>query len=602
LLEEARLPYIPVGVQVDREAVPRSKAHAIFGGRFARNLWRLTRIYWASPAARQGALLLALAVAFEFGTVYANVLLAAAQKQVGDAIQDRQLSEFFAAMARFFGIVVAFVLVSTYRIYVRAWIEMRWRQSVTAHYLERWIGPQAYCQQERHPEEADNPDQRIAEDIRTYVASTLGLSLSLLAAVTTLCSFAGLLWNLSADWPLQVRGEPVHIPGLMLWIAVIYSLVAMGLTHLIGRPLVSINFNRLRVEADFRYRLVRFRDNAEAVALARGATFEQAGALTRFRAVVDNWWQLIAAQRNLNLFTTAIGQVNGVIPLLIAAPAYFAGWITLGSVLETRVAYGQVSGALAWFVYAYQEIAQWRASVERLSTLADVVDLAEADLSRPDGIQHERVTENVVRLVNLRLQLPDGRVLLEPTNAAVSAGERVAVLGGVGVGKTTLFRALAGIWPFGTGRIEMPAEARAMFLTQRAYLPIGTLREVVSYPATADAFPEQKVCEVLRLLELAKFESHLRDTDPWDQQLTDDEQQRLTIARVLLHEPDWIFMDDATAALDEAMENRVYEMLAARLPAATVVSMTHRAALTKFHTRCWTLSTNGEGRTTLKTT
>ena len=252
------------------------------------------------------------------------------------------------------------------------------------------MGPQAYCQQERHPDEADNPDQRIAEDIRNYVASSLGLSLSLLAAVATLCSFAGLLWNLSADWPLHLRGRPVHIPGLMLWIAVIYLSSPWG-PHLVGRPLVPINFNRLRVEADFRYGLVRFRDNAEAVALARGAPFEQKGALARFRSVVANWWQLIAAQRNLSLLTT-IGQVNGVVPLLIAAPAYFAGWITLGSVIETRVAYGQVSGALAWFVYAYQEIAQWRASVERLSRFADVVDAAEADLSRPEGSSSKEAT------------------------------------------------------------------------------------------------------------------------------------------------------------------------------------------------------------------
>ncbi len=582
--------------------MPQSQSHAIFGGRFARNLWRLTRIYWTSPAAKQGGFLLALAIALEFGTVYGNVLIATAQKHVGDAIQDKQTSEFFAAMARFFGIVLAFVLVSAYRIYVRQWLEMHWRESVTAHYLERWVGPQAYCQQECHPDEADNPDQRIAEDIRNYVASGLGLSLSLLAAVATLCSFAGLLWNLSADWPLHVRGKPVHIPGLMLWIAVVYSFVAMGLTHLVGRPLVPINFNKQRVEADFRYGLVRFRDNAEAVALARGATFEQKGALARFRYVIDNWWQLITAQRNLSILTTTIGQINGVVPLLIAAPAYFAGWLTLGSVIETRVAYGQVSGALAWFVYAYQEIAQWRASVERLSTFADVIDAAEADLTRPEGIQLTPVEGDTLRLASLCLRLPDGRELLEPTDATLSAGDRVAVLGPVGAGKTTLFRAIAGIWPFGTGRIEMPARARPMFLTQRAYLPIGTLRDIVSYPAPADTFAEEKVCEVLRLLELARLETHLHDTAPWDQQLTDDEQQRLTIARVLLHEPDWIFMDDATAALDESMEKRVYELLAARLPKATVMSMTNRAVVARYHARCWTMATSNEGRASLQTT
>jgi putative ATP-binding cassette transporter len=581
--------------------VPHPQKQAVFGRRFARNLWRLTRIYWASPAARQGALLLALAIALEFGTVYGNVLLADAQRRVGDAVQDREMSAFFAAGWSFFGIVVAFVLVSAYRIYVRQWLEMHWRQSVTAHYLELWMGPQAYCQRELHPNEADNPDQRIAEDIRNYVASTLGLSLSLLAALATLYSFTGLLWNLSADWPLQVRGKPVQIPGLMMWIAILYAFVAMGLTHLVGRPLVPINFNRLRVEADFRYGLVRFRDNVEAVALERGATFEQRGALGRFRQVIENWWQLISAQRNLTLFTTLIGQANAVLPLLIAAPAYFAGWLTLGRVAQTRVAYGQVSGSLAWFVYAYQEIAQWRASVERLATFADVVDATQTDMTRAERIRVERIEGNTLRLTDLCLKLPDGQVLLEPANAAVSAGERLAVIGPPGAGMSTLFRAIAGIWPFGTGRIEMPARARSMFVPQRPYLPIGTLREVVSYPAPAGTFADEKIRDVLRLVDLGRLEIRLDDAAQWEQQLTGDEQQRLTIARVLLHEPDWIFMDDATAALDEAREKRIYEILATRLPGATVMSMTHRPAVAQYHARCWKMVTSDHGHASLVT-
>ncbi|HVM96919.1 MAG TPA: ABC transporter ATP-binding protein/permease, partial [Candidatus Acidoferrales bacterium] len=543
-------------------ATPGAPRQALFDRRFARNLWRLTRIYWTSPAAKQGALLLALAIAFELGAVYGNVLIADAQKKIFDAVQDKQMSAFLAAMGGFFGIVLAFVLVSAYRVYVRQWLEMHWRESVTAHYVEAWIGPQAYCQRELHLGEADNPDQRIAEDIRNFVASSLGLSLSLLAALATLVSFAGLLWNLSADWPLEWRGEPLHIPGLMMWIAIIYAFLAMGLTHLVGRPLVPINFNRMRVEADFRYGLVRFRENVEAVALARGARFEQRGALHRFQYVMQNWWQLIAAQRRLSIFTAAIGQANAVLPVLIAAPAYFSGWMTLGSVAQTRVAYGQVSGALAWFVYAYQEIAQWRASVERLSTFAEVVDAARADLAHVDGIQLQHTDGNALRLSDLRLTLPDKRVLVDSVNATVSAGDRVAVLGSAGAGKTTLFRAIAGIWSFGSGRIEIPIASRSIFLPQRPYLPIGTLREVVSYPAEANTFPDEKIGEALALLDLNRLTPQLDETAQWEQQLSGDEQQRLSLARVLLHEPNWIFMDDATAALDEAVEKRVYGILA----------------------------------------
>lgn len=571
----------------------------VFGRQFARNLWRLTRIYWTSPDAWKGGLLLALAVSLELGAVYGNVLLAGEQRRIFDAVQDKQMATFFAAMGTFFGMVLIFVFMSAYRIYLRQRVEMYWRAAVTAHYIQLWIGPQAYCQQEMAPGAADNPDQRIAEDIRVYVASGLGLSLSLLAALATLVSFSGLLWNISADWPLQWRGEPIHIPGLMLWIAVIYAFISMGLTHLVGRPLVPINFDRQRVEADFRFGLVRFRENAEAVALARGGGFEQAGAIERFQFVVQNWWQLIAAQRNLTLLTTTIGQTNGVLPLLIAAPAYFAGWITLGTVVQTRFAYGQVSGALSWFMFAYQEIAQWRASIERLSTFAAAIDTTQSDMASARRIRIESVAGDTLRLADLSLALPDGRLLLEPTSVSIMAGDRIAIFGAAGSGKTTLFRALAGIWPFGSGRIEMPTAKRALFLPQKPYLPIGTLRDAVCYPAAAGTFSSQEITNALALLDLQRLSPRLDDTVLWEQQLSIDEKQRVTLVRLLLHRPDWIFLDDATAALDETMERRVFETLRAQLPSAALITMTHRPAILQYHAKKWTLGATPSGGSTL---
>ncbi len=578
-----------------------SSDQAVFGRRFAANLWRLTRVYWTSPAGRSGGILLATCISLEFGAVYGSVLIAAAQKRVFDAVQDKQMAAFFAAIGGFLAIVLVFVLVSAFRIYVRQWLEMHWRRSLTAHYVERWIGPQAYTQRELHRGEADNPDQRIAEDIRIFVASALGLALSLLAALATLVSFGGLLWSLSADWPLQWFGKPLHIPGLMLWVAIVYAFVAMSLTHLVGRPLVPINFHRQRVEADFRYGLVRFRDNLEAVALARGAVTEQRRALGRFQHVVENWWLLIAAQRRLTIFTTTISQINAVVPLLIAAPAYFSGWMTLGSVAQTRVAYVQVAGALAWFVYAYQEIAQWRASIERLSSFADVIDATHADLARADGIHVATADGPALRLRDVRLTLPDGRVLLESANATIEAGQKLAVIGTAGVGKTTLFRAIAGLWSFGSGTIEMPAQARTLFLPERPYLPIGTLRDLVCYPSKSESFEDTAIRDALEALGLERLAAQLDSEVDWDNQLSGDEQQRLGVARALLHQPDWIFMDDATAALDEAVEKRVYELLAARLPRATVVAMTRRPAAAQYLATRWTLVADDAGVATLET-
>src|SRR5262245_44575514 len=274
---------------------------AIFDRRFARNLWRLTRVYWTSSDAPRGGLLLALAIGLELGTVFGNVMLADGQRRIFDALQDKDGTAFFAAILAFLVAVLGFVAASTLRIYARQVLEIRWRERVTAYYLERWIRPLTFCQDKLHKQETDNPDQRIAEDIRDYVASTLGLSLSLLSAVVTLISFGGLLWSLSGVWAVHISGRAVHIPGLMLWVAILYAILATWVTHRIGRPLVPINFDRQRVEADFRFDLVRFRQNVESVAFSRGEDMVRTRSLDRLRKVIENWSRLIRAQLNLNL-------------------------------------------------------------------------------------------------------------------------------------------------------------------------------------------------------------------------------------------------------------------------------------------------------------
>ncbi len=571
----------------------------IAGRRLLKALARIARIYWSSPDAKWGALLLALTIVLELGTVYANLQLADAERRVLDALEQKQAAPFFAATGLLLGVMLSFVLTSTFRIYVRQALEIRWRRGLTGDYLERWISGQAYCQARLHPGEVDNPDQRIAEDVREFVASALGLSLSLLSALATLLSFGGLLWVLSRHFTLQVGGSELRMPGILLWVALAYAAVSTWLTHLVGRRLVPINFDRLRFEADFRYGLVHFRDNVEAVALSRGEAVERLGSLLRFRSVIENWWQLIRAQRNLTLLTTGIGQTNGLVPLLVAAPAYIAGLVTLGSVAQIRFAYGQVSGALTWFVSAYQEIARWRASIERLASLSEIMDTTAKDLERA-GVRVVPTQGPGLRLTDLQLESPDGSLLLERTNATAGPGERVAITGPSGSGKTILLRAVAGIWPFGEGRIEVPAGARVLFVPQQAYLPLGSLRAVVSYPSAESSFSDERVREALRLLGLGHLEAKLDAVEPWDQQLSGSEQQRLALVRVLLNEPDWVFLDKATSELDEGMEKRVYELLAERLPRSTVISVAHRPSLTPYHTRFWKLSPHDHGPASLQ--
>ena len=567
---------------------------ALFGIRFARHLWALTRIYWKSPDAKWGALLLAGAISLELGTVYANTLIANAQRAIFDALEAKQTSALVTSIGLFFGAALSYVLAATLRIYVRQILEIRWREHLTDWFLGRWMAPQAYCQAERHRNELDNPDQRVAEDIRDFVGSALGLSLSLLSAVVTLVTFGGLLWTLSRKWPVQAFGTHVHIPGLMMWVAVATSLLSMVAAHFVGRRLVQINFDKLRVEADFRYGLMRFRDHVERVALSRGETVERLGSESRFEQVVRNWWRLIGAQRNLSFVTTGVANVNDIVPVLVAAPAYFAGLITLGNIVQVRFAYGQVAGGLSWFVNAYQEIARWRANVERLCTFVHVIEAAERELATSD-IHRTTSDRESLELEDLRLESPDGRLLLDHVNATVAQGDRVAILGPSGTGKTMLIRAIVGIWPFGSGRIEVPARPRMMFLPQRPYMPTGSLRAIVSFPAAEGSFRDEKVRELLRLVGLGHLESRLGEADQWEQQLSPHEQQRIGFVRVLLHEPEWIFLDKATSALDEDMEKHFYELLEERLPHATIVSVAHRPEIAAYHTRRWTLVPGADG-------
>lgn len=575
--------------------MPLVHSHALFGPRFVRHLGRLLRIYWQSPDAPRAGLLLATIVALELGTVFGNVLLSDVQRRIFDAFQDRQMTPFLEAIGLFLATAGGFVLVATFRIYLRGALEIRWRKGLTGHFLQQWMSAQTYCQIELHRKATDNPDQRIQEDVRDFVASALGLSLSLLSAIATLASFAAILWNLSGRWEIPLDGRNVHIPGLMMWVAIAYALVAIWITHLVGRPLVGIQFDRQRVEADFRFSMARFRENVEEVALAHGERGERRNSLRRFDSVVRNWWDLIRAQRNLSLLTGGIGQANSLVPLLIAAPGYFAGHFTLGSVMQTRIAYGEVTGSLTWFVNAYQEIARWRANIERLVTLLEEIEATRTELAQTERVQIVRSEQDALRLEGVSITRPDGTVLIDHAEAAVRPGDRVVVFGPTGSGKRMLLRAVAGIWRFGKGRIELPRGARTLVLPERPYLPIATLREALSYPELPDTYTDPRFREALELVGLGALGGRLDEVEHWSQHLSGGEQQRLGIARALLQEPDFLFLDEATSGLDEDTERRMYELLRERLPHSAVVSIAYRPQVARYHEQRWRMAPGPAG-------
>jgi putative ATP-binding cassette transporter len=553
-------------------------------------MWRLIRPYWTSPEAKVSLLLLGISIALQFGGVYASLLISDSQRDVGNALGARDLPGFRRGIVYMIAFMLLGVVVPSYGEWVTQRIRVRWRRWFTGHYITRWIGPHAYCQAELHRGQLDNPDVRIAEDVRDFVSSALGLSLSMLGSVITLVSFGAMLWNLSSAWAIPIAGKTTQIPGLMMWI-----------TNVVGRKLIPLNFDRIRLEADFRYSLVRYRDKVEAVALTHGEAVERLGAVGRFQRVVENFNDLIRAQRNLTILTQSLGQANSLVPLAVAGLAYFAGLVPLGIIAQTRFAYGQVAGGLAWFVNAYQEIARWRANIERLTSFSDAMDTAQREFES-GGITTLRAEPERIQLVDLQVEAPRGKLLLDRLNATLRPGERVAIAGARGSGRTTLIRALAGIWPFGSGRIEQPARDRIFFLSRQPYLPIGSLRAAVSYPAAPGAFPDERIASALQTLGLDTFATRLDDDEPWEQKLSGHEQQRVALARVLLHKPDWIVFDEAMSDLDEAMEARVYEVLAQQLPNAAVLSVTGRPAALERLPRRWTLRESAGGPIVLEAT
>ncbi len=566
---------------------------------FLRDAWILARPYWSSEDRWAAWGLLGIVVAMNLGLVYINVLLNRWNNTFYNAIQEKNAEVFFQQLIRFSWLAAMFIAVAVYQLYLNQMLQIRWRRWLTDRYLNAWLADRAYYRMQLIAGDTDNPDQRIADDVRLFVTHTLTLSLEFLSATTTLVSFVGILWGLSGPW--TVPGLGITIPGYMVWAALLYSVIGSGLTERVGRRLVRLDFDQQRYEADFRFSLVRLRENTEGVALYRGEADELKSFRERFAKVVENWWGIMKLRKRLTGFTVGFSQIAIIFPYVVAGPRFFRGEIALGGLMQTASAFNQVQQALSVIVdpRLYPQIAEWRAVVNRLTTFEAAMALARR---RPgtEGIRRNDDGAAGISLEGVDLHLPDGQPLLEGAHTRISCGESVLLTGPSGAGKSTLFRAIAGIWPFGRGTITVPPDARVLFLPQKPYLPIGTLREVVSYPMPAWGITDEALREGLEAVGLPKLAERLGENAHWAMQLSPGEQQRIAFARALVQKPDWLFLDEATSAVDEATEQRLYALVKERLAETAVVSIGHRPTLGAFHNRHLMLRPNADRAASLE--
>jgi putative ATP-binding cassette transporter len=513
-------------------------------------------------------------------TVWLEVKFNYWNREFYNSFEARDQAEFFRQLGMFGVLALIWIITRVYRLYFLQMLQIEWRAWLTDHFLGDWMKGQAYYRMQLLDRGTDNPDQRIAEDLRLFVEHTSELLLGLLEAVVLLVSFIIILWALSG--PLEIFG--VTIPGYLVWVALIYAVVATFLTHFIGRRLIGLDFNQQRVEADFRFSLVRLRENSEGVALYRGEQEELGGLRQRFAAVIGNFWQIMFKRKQLGWFTAFYHQLAIIFPYIVVSPRFFAGQIPLGAIFQTASAFGQVQGSLSWFIDAYVRFAIWKATVDRLIGFSGALERVREEADQLDG---ERVegADRSLKTEDLAIALPQGAQLLAPTALELKPGENVLVTGASGAGKSTLFRALSGIWPYWKGRIRLPRGARLLFLPQKPYLPIGPLKRAVAYPDDPSQHSDDSVRETLAQVGLGHFAGELDKSENWAQVLSGGEQQRLAFARALLTRPDWLFLDEATASLPDADQDRLYRLLKERLPDTTLVSIGHREALAALHDR-----------------
>ncbi len=561
-------------------------------GMLSKTAWRLMKSYWKSKEKWRARGLLAGVIALSLGQVYMLVMLNQWNNVFYNALQERDFEVFWPLIGQFSLIAFGYIIMAVYAIYVKQILEIKWRTWMTSRYLDEWMHSQTYYRlQVLGGDGVDNPDQRISDDIGMFVNLTLSLFIGLLKQVSTLVAFVVILWQLSGVLDIPVGNTVLSVPGYMVFVTLIYSVVGTWLAHKVGRSLIGLNYDQQRYEADFRFSMVRVRENSESIAFYGGEGPEMQNFQERFGMVIRNFWALMKRTKLLNFYVNGYAQLAVIVPILMSAPKYFAGDMQLGGFIQTLSAFGRVQDALSYFVEAYDTIAQYVAVIRRLGGFTGHMEDAE-NMQASFGFA-SRDDINGLVLQDVQVELPDGRRLLDRLSLAVPAGKYLLVSGNSGCGKSTLLRALAGIWPYGCGSVALPSGWRSMFLPQRPYLPLGSLRRAIYYPQPV---PEKEAADLGELLErfgIGRLADRLDEVDDWSRILSLGEQQRLAFIRILLFRPDIVFLDESTSAMDEQREAEAYDILKELLPEMAVVSVGHRSTLFKKHDKKLQLTGSG---------
>lgn len=547
---------------------------------FFKDVWYLTKSYWQSEEKKKAFWLLTCIIALTLGIVFMLVQLNTWNNSFYSALQNYDAEKIFSELIHFSWLAAIYIILAVYSYYLQQTLILHWRRWLTTRFIDIWLQNKTYYNLQMFGKDTDNPDQRISEDVRQFVEMTLGFAIGILKSLCTFISFVFILYQLSGPLSFSFMGKTWTIHGYMLWASLLYSVLGTYITHVVGRKLVKLNFIQQRYEADFRFSMIRLRESAESVAFYRGEEQEGRVFKNRFKLLLDNFWQLVNKQKQLVFLNSGYSQIAIIFPFVVAMNRYLAKEVSLGGLMQVASAFGRVQDSLSYFVDMYSSIAQWQAVVMRLTYFGR--HMHEVSQQAEQFHVERFATSEAVSVEQMQVNLPDDTALLQDISFTLQPGRNVLIKGVSGSGKSTLLRALAGIWPFVTGKINLPKTEELMFIPQKPYIPLGSLREALLYPGKKPLSDE----ELLYLLDLCQI-GYLRDkldiVADWSHVLSVGEQQRLAFVRAHIQEPKWLFLDEATSALDEDTEAAMYALLAERLRQTTLVSIGHRSTLNKYH-------------------